>query len=65
MFLSRTKEAVITETPSLDVELRPSRPPMLETASSIVSVISLSTSSGAAPASVVVIVTVGASMLGN
>ena len=53
------------ETPSEDVERSSSMPLIVLTASSILSVISVSTSSGAAPGSRVVTTTVGKSTLGK
>ena len=53
------------ETPSDEVERSSSMPLMVLTASSILSVISVSTSSGAAPGSRVVTTTVGKSTFGK
>ncbi len=65
VFLSSLKEMTTWEMPSADVEFRSSMPEMVLTAPSILSVTSLSTSSGAAPGSVVVTTTMGISTLGN
>ncbi len=62
---SRTKVTNTCETPSDDEERSSSMPLMVLTASSILSVIWVSTSVGAAPGNRVVIVTTGKSTLGN
>ena len=60
-----TKVMITWLTPSTEVERSSSMPLMVLTAASILSVISLSTSSGAEPVSTVVTVTTGKSILGK
>src|SRR5688572_6090820 len=62
---SRRNATITCDTPSDDVERSSSMPLMVLTASSILSVISVSTSSGAAPGRRVVTTTVGKSTLGK
>ncbi len=62
---SSTKEMITIDTPSDEVERNSSMPLIVLTASSILSVISVSTCSGAAPGSRVVTRMVGKSTLGN
>ena len=64
-FFSSRKDTTTCDTPSDEVEVSVSMPLMVLTASSILSVTSLSTCSGAAPGSRVVTRTVGMSTLGN
>ena len=64
-FFSRSKEATTTEVPSDEVEISWSMPETVLTASSILSVISVSISSGEAPTRRVVMVIVGRSTLGK
>src|SRR5687767_11107696 len=64
-FFSSRNEMMTVETPSDDVERSSSIPLIVLTASSILSEISVSTSSGAAPGSLVVTTTVGKSTFGN
>ena len=63
--LSRLKVMMTSETPWLEVERSSSMPLMVLTAPSILSVSSVSISSGAAPFSVVVTTMAGKSILGN
>jgi hypothetical protein len=65
MSFSRRKVTYTCDTPSTEAERSSSMPLMVLTAASILSVISLSTSSGAAPGWMVVTVTTGKSTLGN
>ncbi len=62
---SRSKRTVTTEMPSEETENSWSMPLMVLTASSILSVISVSISSGAAPTRTVVTLTSGKSTLGK
>ncbi len=64
-FLSRSNWTVTIETPSLELERSSSMPEMVLTAPSILSVMSVSTSSGAAPSRRVVMTTNGRSTFGN
>jgi hypothetical protein len=65
LFFSSRKLTKTIETPSDEVERSSSIPLTVLTASSILSVISVSICSGAAPGWIVVITTVGKSTLGN
>ncbi len=64
-FLSRLKVMMTSDTPWLEVERSSSMPLMVLTAPSILSVSSVSISSGAAPFSVVVTTMAGKSIFGN
>ena len=64
-FLSRLKLRMTSETPWLDVDRSSSMPLIVLTAPSILSVSSVSISSGAAPFSVVVTMMAGKSIFGN
>jgi len=63
--LSSRKLIITCETPSEDTERNSSMPLMVLTASSILSLISVSICSGAAPGWIVVTITRGKSILGN
>ncbi len=62
---SRSNCAITSETPSVEVELSVSRPETVLTASSTLSVTSVSTALGDAPGYGVTIVTSGKSTFGN
>ena len=64
-FFSSSNEMTTWETPSEEIEISWSMPLIVLTASSILSVTSVSISSGAAPTSTVLTVTNGRSILGN
>ncbi len=64
-FLSSRNVTKTCDTPSVEIERSSSMPLMVLTASSILSVSSVSISSGAAPGSVVMIETIGRSTLGK
>ena len=64
-FLSSMNVMKTCETPSVEIERSSSMPLMVLTASSILSVSSVSTSSGAAPGSVVMTETIGRSTFGK
>ena len=65
MSLSSSKLTMTCETPSVEIERSSSMPLMVLTASSILSVISVSISCGDAPGSVVTTATMGKSTLGK
>lgn len=65
VFFSSTKRMTTWETPSLVIDVISSMPLIVLTASSIFSVISVSTSSGAAPGRRVVTTTTGMSTFGK